>query len=97
MTALTQWIVTVVLMYLFLQRHQQDLQLEKLDEAQDRKHQIKQDRANRTPEISSYRVSWTQLSKITKQAWRFLKSCFMQKHCLQLYQRQLRPLLLKYL
>jgi len=90
-------IVTVVLMRLFLQRRQQDLQLEKMDGTQDRKHQIKQDIANRTSEANSYRASWTQLSKITRQAWRFLKSCFMQKHGLRLYQRQLRPLLLRYL
>ena len=87
-------IVTFVLMRLFLQRRQQDLQLEKLDATQDRKHQIKQDSAKGTPGISNYRVSWTQLSKITKQTWRFLQSCFMQKHGLPLYQRQLRPLLL---
>jgi len=45
----------------------------------------------------AYRAFYTQLSKITRQVWRFLKNCFREKHSLLLYQRQLKPLLLRYL
>ncbi len=45
----------------------------------------------------AYRAFYAQLSKITRQAWRFLKHCFREKHSLLLYQRQLKPLLLRYL
>ena len=90
-------IVTVLLTRLFLQRRQQDLQLDKPDATQDRKHQIKQDQASSSKNSVTHRAFWTHLSKITKQVWRFLKNCFMYKHSLEYYQRQLKPLLLKYL
>lgn len=44
-----------------------------------------------------YRAFYAQLSKITRQVWRFLKNCFREKSSLALYQRQLKPLLLGYL
>ncbi|NOY72297.1 MAG: transposase [Gammaproteobacteria bacterium] len=87
-------IATVLLTRLFLQRRQKDLQLEKPDSTQDRKHQIKQDQTYFSSVGIAYRAFWTQLSKITKQVWRFLKSCFLQEHRLAFYQRQLKPLLL---
>ena len=45
----------------------------------------------------AYRAFYAQLSKITRQVWRFLKNCFREKHALLLYQRQLKPLLQRYL
>lgn len=48
-------------------------------------------------QYDAYRAFYAQLSKITRQVWRFLKNCFSQKNSLGLYQRQLRPLLLGYL
>jgi hypothetical protein len=45
----------------------------------------------------AYRAFYARLSKITRQVWRFLKNCFHQKHSLLLYQRQLKPLLQRYL
>ena len=45
----------------------------------------------------AYRAFYAQLSKITRQVWRFLKNCFREKHSLLLYQRQLKPLLQGYL
>lgn len=90
-------IVTVLLTRLFLLRRQHDLQLDKPDATQNRKHQIKQEQADFTTTSIAYRVFWMHLSKITKQLWRFLKNCFMQKNSLEFYQRQLKPLLLRYL
>jgi len=43
------------------------------------------------------RAFYAQLSKITRQVWRFLKNCFSVKSSLTLYQRQLKPLLMGYL
>jgi hypothetical protein len=48
-------------------------------------------------QYDAYRAFYAQLSKITRQVWRFLKNCFREKHSLLLYQRQLRPLLQRYL
>ncbi|MEN8166428.1 MAG: transposase [Pseudomonadota bacterium] len=48
-------------------------------------------------QYDAYRAFHAQLSKITRQVWRFLKNCFREKHSLLLYQRQLKPLLLRYL
>lgn len=45
----------------------------------------------------AYRAFYSQLSKITLQVWRFLKECCRYKHSQQLYQRQLKPLLMRYL
>ena len=45
----------------------------------------------------AYRAFYAQLSKITRQVWRFLKNCFSEKHALPLYERQLKPLLQRYL
>ena len=49
------------------------------------------------PQYDAYRAFYAQLSKITRQVWRFLKNCFREKSSLALYQRQLKPLLLGYL
>lgn len=45
----------------------------------------------------AYRAFYAQLSKITRQVWRFLKNCFREKSSLALYQRQLKPLLQGYI
>jgi len=58
------------------------------------------DEEDEPPELiqyDAYRAFHAQLSKITRQVWRFLKNCFREKHSLLLYQRQLKPLLQGYL
>lgn len=45
----------------------------------------------------AYRAFYAQLSKITRQVWRFLKNCIREKSSLALYQRQLKPILQAYL
>lgn len=95
-------IVTMLLTRLFLQRRQEDLGLDKPDATQDKKHQQKQDQLKATKgsaeeQSTAYRALWTHLSKVTRQVWRFLKTCFLIKHQQAFYQRQLRPLLLRYL
>ena len=63
-------------------------------------HDDQWDEQDEPPELKyydAYRAFYAQLSKITRQVWRFLKHCFREKHSLPLYQRQLKPLLLAYL
>ena len=63
-------------------------------------HDEEWDEQDEPPELKyydAYRAFYAQLSKITRQVWRFLKHCFREKHSLPLYQRQLKPLLLSYL
>lgn len=45
----------------------------------------------------AYRAFYSKLSRITRQVWRFLKSCFRYKSSMTLYQAHLKPLLVKYL
>lgn len=45
----------------------------------------------------AYRAYYSQLSKITRQVWRFLKNCYREKSVPGLYERQLKPLLTGYL
>ncbi len=53
--------------------------------------------AQEVKRYDAYRAFYAQLSKITRQVWRFLKNCFREKSSLALYQRQLKPLLQGYL
>jgi len=55
------------------------------------------DEEQHIPHYDAFRAFYAQLSKITRQVWRFLKNCFNKKSSLALYQRQLKPLLLNYL
>ena len=52
---------------------------------------------NLLPEYDAYRAFYAQLSKITRQVWRFLKNCFLRKSSPELYERQLKPLIERYL
>lgn len=49
------------------------------------------------PKYDAYRAFYDKLSKIPLQSWRFLKNCFAKKSSQLLYERQLKPILLKYL
>lgn len=90
-------IISYLLTRLFLHKYQKPLNLEKLDSTQDRKHEIKQSAYESQIFGVAYRAFYIGLSKITRQVWRFLKNCFSKDSSLGLYQRQLKPLLLKYL
>jgi len=89
--------VTMILTHLFLNRRQHDLGLDKLDTTQYLKQQAKQRGYTMTGRGIAYRVFYGPISKITHQICRFLKNCFAKEHSLDLYRRQLKPLMLKYL
>ena len=57
----------------------------------------KEDEPEQVMKYDAYRAFYAQLSKITRQVWRFLKNCIRRKSSLALYQRQLKPILQAYL
>lgn len=90
-------IVTTILTRLFLMRRQADLALAQPDATQDKKHQKKLTSYTLSGKGVSLRALWHNLSKISRQVWRFLKNCFSCQHAPALYARQLEPLLRCYL
>jgi hypothetical protein len=90
-------IVTTILTRLFLMRRQADLALLQPDTTQDKKHQKKQESYSQSGKGILLRALWHNLSKISRQVWRFLKNCFTCQHEPALYTRQLEPLLRRYL
>lgn len=90
-------IVTSILTRLFLMRRQADLALAQPDATQDKKHQKKLASYTQSGKGILLRAQWQNLSKISRQVWRFLKNCFTCQHEPALYTRQLEPLLRCYL
>lgn len=90
-------IATSILTRLFLMRRQADLALAQPDATQDKKHQKKLASYTQSDKGVSLRALWQNLSKISRQVWRFLKNCFSCPHEPVLYTRQLEPLLRCYL
>lgn len=90
-------IVTSILTRLFLMRRQADLKLVQPDATQDKKHQKKLASHTQSGKGILLRALWQNLSKISRQVWRFLKNCFTCQHEPGLYTRQLEPLLRRYL
>ena len=87
-------IVTSILTRLFLMRRQADLALLLPDATQDKKHQKKLAIYTQSGKGNLLRALWQNLSKISRQVWRFLKNCFTCQHEPALYKRQLEPLLM---
>ena len=90
-------IVTSILTRLFLMRRQADLALLLPDATQDKKHQNKLAIYTQSGKGNLLRALWQNMSKISRQVWRFLKNCFTCQHEPRLYTRQLEPLLRRYL
>lgn len=89
-------LVVHLLMRLFLHQKGQDLGLEEDHQTQQKRYEKKE---------SAYLVDWEgnynraffkKLSKITKQAWRFLKNNFLKKSSPRLFECNLRPVLMAY-
>ena len=90
-------LVTHLLMRLFLHKKGQELGLKEDHQTQQKRHEKKE---------TDYIVNWKgnynraffiKLSKITKQAWRFVKNSFLKKSSQRLYELKLRPALMAYL
>ena len=90
-------IVTVVLTTLFMHARAHDLGRTTPDSTQQHKQLAKQADYKKSEIGVSLRASWAALSQIPRQLWRFLKNCFTCLHEPALYERQLAPILERYL
>ena len=90
-------LVTHLLMRLFLHKKGQELDLTEDHQTQQTRHQKKESEYCNNWNGNFNRVFFKKLSKITKQAWRFVKNSFLKKPSLELYERKLRPVLMAYL
>ena len=90
-------LVTHLLMRLFLYQKGQELGLEEDHQTQQTRHEKKQTAYCVNWEGNYNRAFFKKLSKITKQAWRFLKNNFLKKSTQRLFECNLRPALMAYL
>jgi hypothetical protein len=81
----------------FMQQQAHDLGRTTPNNTQQHKHQAKQADHKRSAIGVSLRATWTELSQILRQLWRFLKNCFACRYEPSLYTRQLAPILERYL
>jgi len=89
-------LVTHLLMRLFLHQKGQELGLEEDHLTQQTRHAKKESAYLIDWEGNYNRAFFKKLSKITKQAWRFLKNNFLKKSTLWLFENNLRPALMAY-
>jgi len=72
-------LVTHILMRLFLHKKRQELGLEEDHQTQQKRHEKKESDYIVNWEGNYNRAFFKKLSKITKQAWRFVKTVFLKK------------------
>jgi len=89
-------LVTHLLMRLFLHQKGLDLGLEEDHQTQQKRHEKKETAYCIDWEGNYNRAFFKKLSKITKQAWRFLKNNYLKKSAPRLFERKLRPVLIAY-
>ncbi len=90
-------LVTQILMRLFLHEKGQQFGFEEDHLTQQKRHEKKAYDYSHRKTGNHNRAFFRKLSKITKQAWRFLKNCFFKKASPRLFKRELRPVLVAYL
>jgi len=90
-------LVTHLLMRLFLHKKGKVLGLEEDHQTQQKRHEQKEIAYCIDWEGNYNRAFFKKLSKITKQAWRFLKNNFLKKITQRLFEYNLRPALMAYL
>ncbi len=91
-------IITFILTKLFCLKHSKNFGCKNIDgDTQSKKHYDKIERYLGQVSGDEYRAFHTNLSKVTKQVWRFLKWCMLKKPRKQLYEAQLKPMMLAYL
>lgn len=90
-------IASYILTRLFVVARQQEMGMVEENSTQTLKHKNKQNNYHRSDGGVAYRAFYTGLSKIPKQIWRFFACCFSKKASPMFYQRQLLPLMLRYL
>lgn len=90
-------LVTHVLMRLFLHQKGLELGLDEDHQTQQKRHEQKETAYCINWEGIYNRAFFKKLSKITKQAWRFLKNNFLKQSSQRLFECKLRPALTAYL
>ena len=90
-------LVTHLLTRLFLYEKGEELGLNEDHQTQQKRHEKKETAYCIDWEGNYNRAFFKKLSKITKQAWRFLKNNFLKKSASWLFERKLRPILMAYL
>ena len=91
-------IITFILTKLFCLRQSINFGIKNIDgETQSKRHSDKVEKYLGQVSGDEYRAFHTNLSKVTKQIWRFLKGCMTKKPRKRLYEAQLKPMMLAYL
>ncbi len=89
--------LTFILTRLFSEKHANKFCLPMDGSTQKRKHKKKVEKYLEGITRDQFRAFHTNLSKVTKQVWRFLKDCMLKKSSHGIYERQLRPMMSGYL
>ena len=89
--------ITFILTRLFSYKHAQNFGMKADGETQVNKHRKKLEGYLAGITHDEFRVYHVNLSKVTKQVWRFLKCCMLKKNRHTLYKAQLRPMMKAYL
>ena len=89
--------ITFVLTRLFSDRYAKEFGFPTDGNTQEKRHKKKLENYLNGHSKDPFRAFHTNLSKITKQVWRFLKSCMLKKSRQKIYEGQLRPLMMAYL
>jgi hypothetical protein len=90
-------LVTHLLTRLFLHQKGLTMGLEEDHQTQQKRHEAKEIAYCLDWDGIHNRTFFRKLSKVTKQAWRFLKNNFLKKSTPLLFERKLRPVLMAYL
>jgi len=90
-------IITFILTRLFSEKYAKQFGIPTDGSTQKKRHQKKQQRYLAGKSHDVLRAFHTNLSKVTKQVWRFLKGCMLKTSRKQLYEAQLKPLMSAYI
>lgn len=90
-------IITFILTRLFSEKYAKQFGMPTDGNTQKTRHQKKQKNYLAGKSQDGFRAFHTNLSKVTKQVWRFLKGCMLKTSRKQLYEAQLRPLMTAYI
>ncbi len=89
--------ITYILTRLFSHKYAKQFNLPIDGSTQEKRHEKKQEGYFNGKITDPYRAFHTNLSKVTKQVWRFLKGCMLKKSRQKLYQSQLKLLMTAYI
>ena len=90
-------VVTTILVHLFSQHHKTEFGIDDEKSLNKQDDLIRKKAAEIDQRIPWYRKFFRAAAKISRQIIRFLKECFLKKHSQKLYERELKPLYLKWL